>query len=229
MKNINAEIDIIIYHHLGMGDHIVCNGLVRYIKKINPNQKIGVIVKTSNKKNVERMYDDALDIIPIEFKNDQDFINYRIKNNKLNVIELGFSKMRGNFDSSFYNCANIPFEKRWECWSLRRDPIQEERIIKELNIEGDYIFVHDSYSGGKFNLNIESKLPQIRPKLLECEQSIFDWIGVMEKAKEVHCVNSSFVHIANSYNFNNKKYYHNLRRGGNLNFSLTNDWETIKY
>tara|TARA_R100000951_G_scaffold110922_1_gene109343 strand:+ start:267 stop:956 length:690 start_codon:yes stop_codon:yes gene_type:complete len=224
------ELDFIIYHHLGMGDHIVCNGLLRHINLHNLNKKIGLVVKNKNKKNVDRMYDNAVDIIPIGFEDDLDFTNYCDKNNiKTSVIKLGFNKMQGNFDSSFYNCANVPFKERWECWSLRRDLQQEERITKELNIQGDYIFVHDSYSGGKFNINIKSQLPQITPRFLKCEQSIFDWIGVMERAKEIHCVNSSFIHIANSYNFNNKKYYHNLRRGGNLNFSLTNDWETIKY
>ena len=46
----------IIYHHLGLGDHIICNGLVRRL--INNNETFGLFVKKQNVKNVEFMFKD---------------------------------------------------------------------------------------------------------------------------------------------------------------------------
>ena len=90
----------------------------------------------------------------------------------------------------------------------------------------------DTSSVGKYDLKIESKLPQIKPKKLDCEKSMFDWIGVMENAKEIHCIDSSFMHIVDSYKFENDKYYHTIKttvlRNG-IGFSLQNNWRTVNY
>jgi hypothetical protein len=45
-----------IYHHLGLGDHIICNGLVRSL--INPNEEYKMFVKSHNLDSVSFMYRD---------------------------------------------------------------------------------------------------------------------------------------------------------------------------
>ena len=54
-----------VYHHLGLGDHIICNGMVRYFKEIYG--KIKVFCKPHNYKNVEYMYrdDDNIEVLSI--------------------------------------------------------------------------------------------------------------------------------------------------------------------
>jgi len=45
-----------IYHHLGLGDHIICNGLVREL--IKPEKKYKMFVKPHNHNIVKFMYRD---------------------------------------------------------------------------------------------------------------------------------------------------------------------------
>lgn len=227
-------IDCFIHHHLGLGDHIICNGLVRYLAKNYGFENIALVVKKSNLNNVTRMFLDLAQVSFFAVDEDREFIEeYNSNLKSIPLLRVGFEKCRnGDFDRSFYDSANVPFQERWNSWNLERDYEQEAKIIEELGINGDYIFVHDTSSVGKYDLKIESKLPQIKPKKLDCEKSMFDWIGVMENAKEIHCIDSSFMHIVDSYKFENDKYYHTIKttvlRNG-IGFSLQNNWRTVNY
>ena len=64
----------IIYQHLGLGDIILCNGLVRHlISKENNSKKIFLICKNSNLKSAKFMYRDIknLKILAINEKKDE--------------------------------------------------------------------------------------------------------------------------------------------------------------
>ena len=54
---------IYIFSHLGLGDHIICNGIVRYYSEIY--EKVFVFVRQHNFSNVSYMYRDNPNIIPI--------------------------------------------------------------------------------------------------------------------------------------------------------------------
>ena len=45
--------EIVLYHHLGLGDHIICNGLVNYLSE-NYFNKINLVIniKTAQKRAV---------------------------------------------------------------------------------------------------------------------------------------------------------------------------------
>ena len=45
-----------IYHHLGLGDHIICNGIVRHFKEIH--KTVTVFCRPNYFTNVEYMYRD---------------------------------------------------------------------------------------------------------------------------------------------------------------------------
>ena len=233
MKPIEEYTDAIIYHHLGMGDHVICNGLVRFIVKHGNFDHLALVVKDINVKNISRMFSDLSQLTILSVKDDQSFQNFYNQNNSVPLIRVGFEMTRfSEFDKSFYDCVNVPFNERWDSWWIERDLEQEARLIKELNIDDEYIFVHDSSSVGDFELKIDSNLRQIRPQKLECEDTMFDWIGVMERAKEIHCIDSSFMHIVDSYQFNNKKYYHTIKSSqlnNGIGFTLKNDWELVNY
>ena len=80
-----------IYHHLGLGDHIICNGLVR--KFSSDYNNISLFCKPHNKESVEFMYRDLDNINIISLPSDLDVINYLQNNNISDIITVGFNDM----------------------------------------------------------------------------------------------------------------------------------------
>ena len=60
-----------IYHHLGLGDHISCHGIVRHFSEIE--DKICLFIKPHNLDNVKRMFSDINNIDYIV--GDDNFVN----------------------------------------------------------------------------------------------------------------------------------------------------------
>ena len=57
-----------ILHHLGMGDHLHCNGMVRHIREtLLPEWDICLFSWQRNFKNVEYMYrdDSSIEVVPL--------------------------------------------------------------------------------------------------------------------------------------------------------------------
>ena len=56
----------LIYQHLGLGDMILCNGLIRYLISLETkSEKIFLICKNSNLKSVRFMYRDIKNLMII--------------------------------------------------------------------------------------------------------------------------------------------------------------------
>jgi len=195
---------LFVHHHLGMGDHIICNGLIRSLLGTNSSfQSIAVFAKEGNHKRVQRMFDDDSRIMVISVPSDANevlYVNSVVEQYKIcDFIRCGFGigenlesmGVVSNFDEGFYACAGIPFDHRWTRFRLRRNRESEQEALKRLNPTGQpFVFVHDDPSRG-FILNPET------PKelaVIKNDPSIdmFDMISLLENASEIHCMESSF-------------------------------------
>jgi hypothetical protein len=223
---------IYIYHHLGLGDHIICNGLVRELTK--EYNKVYIFAKLHNKVAVENMYlyDNKFEILP--FNNDDNVRNYIHHNNIKNIIKIGFDRLRTDikFDKSFYDQYNVPFEYRWSKFKINRNIKKEKELFNKYNIkEKEYCFLHDDPSR-KFNIDrekINTDLKIISPKL-GLTDNMLDYSYILENAKELHCMDSSFRLLADSLKLNTSNlYYHTYVRGvGNSNVSHSKyDWKIV--
>jgi len=185
-----------IYHHLGLGDHIICNGLVRCM--IKPNEKYTMFVKEHNLDSVRFMYKDLKNLVFLV--GDDDFArNFIHVNNisKENLIIAGFGRHPNSkeFDDSFYLQNNLPFKYRWDKFYVERDYESEKKIFKMYDVnENDYVFVHDD---NKRNININNtkivnkNLKVIKPNK-KLTSNIFDYCYLMENSAELHFIDSSF-------------------------------------
>ena len=86
--------DVFIYHHLGLGDHFHCNGVVRFlIQKKHLNKNIKLFAKKKYSEMVKFMYRDIenLEIVPIsnDEKKEEDDVNSHISQNDI-VEKIGF-------------------------------------------------------------------------------------------------------------------------------------------
>jgi hypothetical protein len=197
-----------IYHHLGLGDHIICNGLVRHFKETN--DKIYVFSKPHNYENVKYMYRDDKEIEVLPIGEDYDVENYIQTNNiQEHVIKTGFWNPFNceTFDETFYKNISIPFEFRYTKFFIERDMRLEKSILSELNPDNEkYIFTH----------NIDLNKVRSDLKIIEnpTKYNIFNLISLIENAEEVHLMESSIKCLVNSFKFDKPKFfYHTYVRG----------------
>lgn len=191
-----------IYHHLGLGDHIICNGLVRKIKE--NHDKVVVFSKTSNYENVSYMFRDDPNIIIKPFETDELVSEHIQKNNISNsTLKVGFDNLWiGNpktFDIGFYNNANIPFECRFSHFKFLRNSEKEKEIIDTLNPNNDpFIFLHEDKKRG-FLLDRNKIRKDLKIIENDLRFNIFDMLGLIEMSDEVHLMQSSIKDLINSF------------------------------
>lgn len=216
-----------IFHHLGLGDHLICNGLVRYLLKTKSPDHINLAVKARNLSNVERMYRDESRIRFIVADEPNDFL--RSIDGNAELIRIGFENCNhSEFDVGFYHQIGVDFSVRWSHWYCERDYKQEFKVLEELNLPEDFVLVNDSCSGGRYDLNVQSEMPIVYFSKLQSETSIFDWTAVIEKAKEIHTVDSSFLHLVNSIEHTTDRlFYHNVRPPF-YKIRLTPNWTVLE-
>ena len=195
---------------MGLGDHIMCNGIVRHFKEIHNN--VTVFCKPHYFTNVEYMYRDDKDITVLPIGEDSDVVNY-IRNNNLHndLIMVGFG-LPGNsngetFDEGFYHTVNLPFEYRFSKFKFDRNDIKELEIYNELNPNDEpYIYVHDDKDRGflidRSKINSDLKIIENDKRFL-----MFDMLKIIENATEVHSMQTGMKDLINSFKFDKPKFY----------------------
>ena len=225
MIQVNPE-DLYVHHHLGLGDHLICNGMVRLFLQDIPMNKMYMVVKNGNYETVRRMYSDEPRIEFIKVGGDSEFYSTPYDFEKMRLSRIGFEKSTNfEFDVSFYNQFNIPFSCRWDYFKVNRDLDKEKELESRLGLSDEpFILIHNRCSMKEYDLVLPNiKRVYVQP-LTDC---LLDWCRIAEKAEEVHCIDSSFVHLAQCLNVK-KGIFHNPR-GMNCPFRLREGWDTVDY
>lgn len=222
--------DVLVHHHLGLGDHLICNGMVRYLYEQIAPDHLYLPVKRRNLGTVSRMYADqpAIVALPVETDADVDALPQLAQCRE--KIRVGFEKTDpARFDVSFYESLGIPFSVRWSHFKIPRDAGRERRLEQMVGTASmdKFIFVHNRPSDGAFSLHIGSGLPKVTLPPIPPTDCLLDWCSIIEAAEEVHCVDSSVVHLAQSLGVK-AGFFHNIRIIGRP-FTLREDWSEIDY
>jgi hypothetical protein len=207
-----------LYHHLGLGDHIICNGMVRHFYKMFGS--LGIFCKHTNYNNVKAMYSDLpnLNIITVHEDSEADYIMHN-EGIAQDTKKVGFNLLSNyipphTFDVAFYIIAGLDFQVRFDDFYLPRNIDREIEVYNELNPNNEpYIFVHDDKSRG-FSIDT-NKLPS-NIKIIEndIKYGLFDMLTIIERAEEVHVMQSSLKDLINSFKFDKPKFFlHNYVRG----------------
>jgi hypothetical protein len=204
-----------IYHHLGLGDHIVNNGMVRnFYKKYDA---ITLFSYKHNVKNVQYMYRDLekFQVIGVESDSQADFY---ISNNNLDCLKIGFSDLSDvmpklPFDKAFYKLAGLDFSVRFDEFYFERDLEKEKEVLNILNPTGEkYIFIHDDSSRG-FSIDMSRIKIEYKVIMNDKRFNVFDYITLIENAEEIHFMQSSFKELMCSYELKKPTLYqHNYVR-----------------
>ena len=187
--------NLLLYHHLGLGDHITLSPLVRHL--VQTNESVSLVVKPWYLKNVKFLYrdlpEDKLSFVecPTDYEAQAIFNTHR--GPKLKHFYQGTwinEDKKVFFEDGWYTSVGLDKSFRKENFHVPRDSEAEAFTYDSLVSNGEYIFVHDDPSRG-YNIEVDYKGQVIRshdyPDFL-----VFDFMEVLERAKEVHVMYSSF-------------------------------------
>lgn len=226
------------FAHQGMGDLISDNGLVRTLKK--SYDKVIVLVWAHQIPTISYMYRDDQNIVLEPIISGREIQGILQSLNKFNpevtyvmgpeleeslktkIVESSkliyfpflenWKKYGSKYDSHQlrYLGASIPFSCRFSNFYYEREPNRENALFEELNLEEkNYIFVHDDESRGyKININNNTlKVVTNNPQYF-----IFDYRKVIEQAHQVHCMESSFRCLIETFNPTGDLFFHHYVR-----------------
>ena len=229
-----------IHHHLGLGDHLDCNGMVRFFLDQGGYDTVFVFSKIRYFDMIKYMYrdEDRIKVIKIDEKKDE-LVQVRnfVKATKPEFsLRVGFENyptgqeelLDKNCWELFYEQMLVPYNVRVDCFGFDRDLKEEKRVLKKLNPEGKpFIFLHEDVFRG-FTIDrskIDSDLVIIENDVTE---NIFHFIKILEEAEEIHCMESSFKSLIDIYAKTDKIFYHDFRNQP-LGKHTNKEWNIVSY
>lgn len=196
--------------NLGLGDAIICNGLVRELAK--DHDKIFIPSYMHNSRSIRFMFSDLPNVEIQEIVDADDIFNFQKQHESVGnqVLKLGcYSDSKPlepeTFDQTFYRQAGIDFECRWESFKLPEilNPVKDsETGIAFICDDHERGFkIHDS----KINSNLLKRKPFK-------SDTIFDFVPLLSRAEEVHTIDTSFLHLIESIPTKGSLFFHHYSR-----------------
>lgn len=213
---------------LGLGDLIICNGLIRHLVNNNLDKSYTLTVKDVYAKQVEYMFRDLKSLKFHYVKNDNDTGDF-IRKNKLvygvdflliglwghvnffpsyahdfsgESIIIDYSKTEYTWDQWFYIKNAVDLKIRHTDFKIERDEARELLLFNKLNPERlPYAVIHNIGSDGVDR--ILSPVIDKSLKLIYIDNThtdlIFDYIKILTEAEEIHCIDSCFKHLVDFF------------------------------
>jgi hypothetical protein len=244
--------NLLILTHLGLGDAIIINAIVR--EKAKVHDLVCLPVKYHNVPSVVYMLRDLDNVTIRPVEHDEDMLYFAQNVWKWNTLWLGqFGPMFDptNWDVSMFRQAQVEFSDRWGKWECPRDEKAEHRIFDQYGeLRRDdkdrwVIFLHEDPSRGfKINRGRWGKLPEAIFDLSEMPGGIkgvrtiapislsnvlFHWRKVIEACDEIHCIPSSFAAFIDSIPLpkNPKLFLHAYARPREALMKVQKNWEIL--
>lgn len=208
---------VTILHHLGLGDQIMLNGMVRHFAE---KEHVYLFCKKCHEDSVKFMYRDICDkvsLILVETTNIQEIHSKLPSGSRvLPLATYGMDDATWNIYTSATNWAHGVYlqAKVNPLYMYTKFKVIQDSSIQISPPSRDYIFVHDDHERNRF-INVESdmfvykphsKLIDKKSEFFQCDNSnIFSYIWIIENAKEVHCMNSSYNWMIELMKLGNKK------------------------
>ncbi len=218
MSKINKK--IILFHHLDLGDNIMCHGIIREYCKTY--EKVIIFSYPHNYPSISFMYRDLdnLEIIKADKQSARDFVKKSTKT-EFDVKKIGFENLAWTsnipLEKQFYQLANVNLSKKWGNFFIKRDKKREGFLFKKEVKSKKYIFLHEDEKRKfliKRNL-INNKKYQIIEPNKNSTSNVFDYMTIIENAEEIHVIDSCFMFLIDCMKYKNpnqKLFIHRYAR-----------------
>lgn len=235
----------LMIQHQGLGDAIVCNGLTRWaIDQDRFPKPMGLFVRQCSFESIKFMYRDldeselvliclppypyGYDDFGLEFQAAKDWVN-RTGNQLVNMtmFEEHWHDYRGPiFDENFYRWFGLSVDLKYSRWRCDRD--------RSIEIPGnpDWIFLHEDPSRN-YNINRDFIPVPEGKKIVEPKDfnvpNIWQLWDVIEKACQVHVINSSFMNAIEFMEPQGQLFWHRLYARNEVSYPTTRKpWQIIE-
>ncbi len=202
----------------------MCHGIIReYAKRYH---KVGLFSHAHNYPSVAFMFRDLPNVTVI--KGNDDFARAYIKENQEKngpekydeVKTIGFENLDRTsgelLERQFYKTAGVDLHKIWTGFYVDRDFTKEKNLFQTSVPKTDYVFIHED-TPRKYLIKREllNKNYAIFTPSAELAENFFDYCTIIEKAKEIHVIDSSFMFLIDCLEYTNpdqKLFVHRYSR-----------------
>lgn len=227
-----SEDVVMLEPHFGIGDNLICIGLVKTLSARYPNKKFYYACLAHNYHALVWAFQDLPNIYPTVVRNGREV---RQLANFLHIPywPIGIDQVDGNcFDESFYRQHQVPFELRWDLSATLPGP-QSEILFEKLNPSTKpYMLVCSSGSHGESGALAIDNPQNIKViQVHAATHNIFDWTKLVQQATEIHTIDTGFIHFVEntlSQNTNKALFFHRAR-GVHTEFTRRLPWREIGY
>lgn len=191
--------ELLVATHLGLGDALVQNGLVRVLAKAN--DKVVFPCKHGYFGTIQQLFSDVSNVRVLRLAHDGAEADDELRElareaerTHYRTLRLGMYSRekfeREKWSTEFYRQSRVPEKERWAEFKLPRFSKDEYPPPA-----GDYIFVHDDIAR-KAIIPRDRVTPGrlVRPD--KNRSNILDYCALIEQAAEVHCIDSCFAILA---------------------------------
>ena len=127
------------------------------------------------------------------------------------------------FDTSFYNQAGLNLETSWSHFPEIKETASQRSLYEKIVKHEKYCLVSNAGSVGDFEIDVKTDLPIYKISAGHTN-NLLDWSLIISKAQEIHCIDSSVIHLVDRIPTNAfKLVYHDVGRGSK--FHLRKNWE----
>jgi hypothetical protein len=205
----------------GLGDAIICNGLVRELAKVH--EGIVLPCKERNLASVRHMFSDLPNVRVLDPMEWDAAVARRGHIVRIGIHHGSWGKVEP-FDKAFYEFAGVPFDCRWSSFKVPEGsniaaipaPAQPFMLVCDQGSSGKYQIVSDV--GGLHRVTFGA-----------WTRHITDWMPVIAAAQEIHCIDSAPLHLVESVPTRGKLFFHRYARQATINVhaTLRKPWEMI--
>lgn len=229
--------NLVINQPFGLGDIIFLQGLVEKLRQDN-----NIIFPVADE---YAWIEDYLGRENVHFpKRSEVRINYEDSTISEGYLPLRFStQILRNLRPNDYSHDHTVMEDKyslmgydysiWRDFPLNRNLDKEDKLIKELGLQAnDYTFINEMYGSnavGSGSINIPKQGKTVT--LFRKEgYTLFDWIGVLEKCKAFHTVDTSIVWLIDYLKLEGEKVVYPRHRSMTaVETVLGNSWRFKHY
>ena len=194
-KPINQEC-VLLEPHLGLGDSLICIGLVRALSKRHPEKTFYYAVRFAYFHSVAWMFQDLPNVFPLAIAGEREARQFA---SFLNIAywPIGIDDVDvRQFDASFYRQHQVPFEQRWENSAVPPGPLSES-LYQQLNPNDEpYLLLCKTDSASiRYELKNINLAGMKAIEVYPASNNIYDWTKLVLHASQIHTIDTAFIHL----------------------------------